>query len=172
VIRRSLACLVALVCCLTLASCTDSSDSAGPGSSGGPSIPTAAKADTEDGVKQFASYWIDTLNEATTSGDTQQLKELALKSCTVCTDFADRLDKIYADGGHVETDGFQVKSATMDAGMTEKAAGVLLNLNATPQTVFEKKGAKPEEHQGGQLRLRMLVSREGDHWLVKEIIPS
>lgn len=168
-IRRLLACFVALVC-LALAACNNSSESSG--ASEGPSIPPAAKAVTEEGVKQFASYWIDTLNEATTSGRTKHLKELSVKSCRLCNDFAHRLDKIYAHGGHVESDGFQIQSAVMDAGMTQKAAGVLLNLNATPQTVYERKGAKPVEHSGGQLRLRMLVTRVGDHWLVKELIPS
>jgi hypothetical protein len=179
VIRRLLACTLAFACCFALASCNnsaapkgDSSPSEASSAADGPSIPAAARADDEEGAKQFATYWFDTLNEATTTGETAHLKELSEKSCDVCSDFANQLDVIYGKGGHVETEGFQIKAIVMDAGMTKDAAGMLVELSSNPETIVRKKGDKPQTYKGGDLRMRMVIDRVDDHWLVKQLIPG
>jgi hypothetical protein len=171
VIRRLTLLLVALACCFALASCGDDGDGGGAKASG-PDIPEYAKSNDERGAQGFARYWIDTLNAATTSGDTDKLKSLQKKTCETCTDFAQRLDGIYAAGGHVETKGFKVKQLVRDSSVPSPGAGVSASLTATPQTVVEKKGAEPRELEGGNLRLRLVLVRVDDHWLMDRIDPA
>lgn len=135
-------------------------------------IPAYAQGDTPASAQRFVGYWVDTLNAATTSGDTVQLKKLSTDACTLCTDFIQRLDKIYAAGGHVETDGFSVESTTMEGGFTADHAGMITTLDSAPQTVVEKKGAEKAEHAGGPLRFRFVLDREDGHWVVTDLIPS
>jgi len=165
VIRRLIPLLVALACCFALASCGDDDDA----KASGPDIPAYATSNDERGAQGFARFWIDTLNEATTSGDTDKLRTLQKKSCETCTDFADRLDGIYDAGGHVETKGFQVKQLVRDSSVPEPGAGVSAMLTATPQTVVEKKGAKPTKRPGGDVRLRLIMVREDGHWVMDRI---
>jgi hypothetical protein len=160
VIRRLLVLCVTLVCCLALTSC-GGDDEAKADNLG---IPAYARTNDEKGAQGFARYWVDTLNKATTSGDTKQLRKISQKSCTTCTDFADQLDKIYADGGHVETDGFEVKKMANEANIPPPGAGVSVILTATPQTVVASEGAKPRELKGGDVRFRFIMLREGEHW--------
>jgi len=166
VIRRLLVLLVSLVCALALTSCSDDGGSSKKSTSG---IPEYARTNDDRGAQNFARYWIDTLNKATVTGDTKKLKKLQKKSCETCTDFAKQLDTIYAAGGHVKTDGFKVKSLVKDAGIPKPGAGVSATLNATPQTVVAKKGAAPRTLKGGDLRLRLIMVRVGDHWSMDRI---
>jgi hypothetical protein len=166
VIRRLLLVLVSLTCGLVLASCGGGDDAK---ASSGPDIPAYAKTNDERGAQKFAQYWIDTLNAATVSGDTKKLKSLQKKSCVVCTDFAKRLDAIYGAGGHVSSKGFQVKSLISEAGIPSPGAGVSAALRSSEETVYERKGAKPVKHQPGDLRLRLIMVRSGDHWLMDRV---
>lgn len=174
-IRRSATWLLTLVCLFALAACGgDGGDGGdretGDGTTDG--IPAYAQGDTPASAQKFVGYWVDTLNEATTSGDTEQLKKLSTDACTLCTDFGQRLDRIYAAGGHVETDGFSVESTTMEGGFTPDHAGMITTLDSAPQTVVEKEGAERTEHAGGTLRFRFVLDRERGHWVVTDLIPS
>jgi hypothetical protein len=160
--------VLSLVCLLALASCNGDKGDGGDGGSG-VGIPAYATQNNAKGAQGFARYWIDTLNKATTTGDTKKLKKLQKASCQTCTDFAKRLDTIYAAGGHVETQGFTVKQLVDDASVPKPGAGVSATLTATPQTVVEKKGAKPRHLKGGDLRLRLIMVRQDDHWVMDRI---
>ena len=169
-IRRVLLLLVSATCCLSLSACGGGGTAKSP--SAGPSIPAYAKQNNERGAHQFARYWIETLNAATVSGDTKKLKSLQKKSCEVCTDFAQQLDTIYRAGGHVDSKGFQVKSLITEAGIPSPGAGVSAMVRTSAETVYRRKGAKPEKHQPGNLRLRLIMVRSGDHWLMDRIDPA
>ena len=165
-ICRLIVLCLSLVCCLALTACSDDGDGAESDNLG---IPAYARSNDEKGTQGFARYWIDTLNEATTSGDTKQLKRISQPSCEVCTDFAKRLDDIYANGGRVETEGFQVKQIANEANVEPPGAGVSVILTATPQTVVESKGAKPRKIEGGDVRFRLIMLRQGEHWEMDRI---
>jgi hypothetical protein len=166
VIRRLLLLVVSLACCLALASCGSGDDAK---ASSGPDIPAYAKANDERGAQKFAEYWIETLNAATVSGETKKLKTLQKKSCNTCVDFAKQLDTIYGAGGRVETKGFQVKSLVPEAGVPKPGAGVSATLQSTPQTVYRSKNAQPQKYKGAELRLRLIMVRADDHWLMDRI---
>jgi hypothetical protein len=166
VIRRLLLLMVSLACCVSLVSCGGNDKKS---TSSGPGIPAFAKTNDERGAQRFAQYWIDNLNSATTSGDTKKLRTLQKRGCTTCTDFANRVDGIYAKGGHVVTKGFKTKSLVSEAGIPSPGAGVSATLLATPQTVYPSKNAAPKHYKGAELRLRLILIRSGDHWLMDRI---
>jgi hypothetical protein len=156
---------VSLACCLALTSCgggdEKKTDDLG--------IPAYARTNDEKGAQGFARYWIDTLNEATTSGDTKQFRKISQKSCKTCTDFAKQLDDIYAKGGHVETEGFQIKKMANEANIPAPGAGVSVVATATPQKVYASKGAEPRSLKGGDVRFRFIMLRNGEHWEMDRI---
>lgn len=166
-IRRLLLLSVSLACALALSSCGDRTGADSPKTVDG--FPAYVTSNDEKGAQNFARYWIDTLNKATTSGDTKKLKTLQKKSCETCTDFAKQLDDIYAAGGHVETKGFEVKKIANEAGVPAPGAGVSVVLTATPQKLYKAKGAVPRSLKGGDLRLRLIMVRVSHHWAMDRI---
>jgi hypothetical protein len=165
VIRRLIALSAALACVFAVAGC--SSDKSGTPSG----TPSYAQANDLHGAKEFASYWVDTLNQATDSGNTKKLRSLSLKSCTVCTDFADHLDRIYGAGGHVETKGWTVKSVIPVTGLPHGQTAFQVTSAISAQKVYEKKGAPVKKYKGGNEKLQMFLTRKDNHWLVQHLSP-
>jgi hypothetical protein len=133
--------------------------------------PAYADNGGQAGAEQFVGFWTDTLNEATTSGETKQLKSLADEQCSACADFAGQLDQIYADGGHVESDGWSINKVVPEAGATSDEVGLMVTFDVSPQTVYLKKNAKPQEFPGGTQGFRFHLVREGGDWAVQDLSP-
>ncbi len=123
------------------------------------------------GAEQFADYWVETLNEATDTGNTKTFRSLAAPECTACSDFADQLDTIYDEGGHVETDGWSLDKVVPEAGATDDEVGLLLTVDVAPQKVFADKNAKPQTFKGGKQAFRLHVERTDGDWHVTELSP-
>ena len=172
VLSRVLAALTAVLLLSFTAAC-GSDDNSSDESSGSADGERPAYADNagEAGAQQFVTYWTDTLNKATTSGKTAELKALATDDCDACADFAGQLDKIYADGGHVESDGWTVDKMVPEAGATDDEVGLMVTFDVAPQKVFATKDAKPQEFEGGQQGFRFHLVREDGDWAVQDLSP-
>lgn len=169
VIRRLAALCAAAACCFAVASCSSSSDKPSAAASSGASVPSYASSNDQHGAQQFAGYWVDALNKATVSGKTAQIKALSAKSCTQCSNFAAQLDKIYANGGHVETSGWNVETMVPERGLPQGTAAMKVQVKVAPQAVYETAKSKPQTLKGGQLTFRLVLTRDGDHWVVKSL---
>ncbi|MGH3492839.1 MAG: hypothetical protein ACRDQ1_06340 [Sciscionella sp.] len=163
-IRRLLVVCVALACSVSLAACNQkNSPSANPSASaplGGVPLSRA---------ENVATGWITALNQATVSGDTSDLKKFGTAACAVCTDFAHKLDVIYAAGGHVATKGWTVQSILPESGGTAARPVFLVKATSAPQTVVTSKGATPSKLTGGALQLRMILVQAGNTWKIERI---
>lgn len=135
----------------------------------GPDLPSAARGETRDAAKAFVEYWVETLNYATDTGDTRLLKALATKNCDACTAFAATLDEIYAKGGHVESKGWELKSAVPMADQPTDSPAFQLDVKFEPQKVFSTKKSKPKDYPGGEQPARMVLTRQDGRWLVEKL---
>jgi hypothetical protein len=168
--KRLLVLVLTVLLGLPLSSCGGDDTPAAPKDSSG--IPAYARSYDEKGAQNFARYWIDTFNEATTTGDTKKLKSLNKASCTTCADFAKTIDDVYAQGGRIETKGLKVKNLVSEANIPKPGAGVSVTLSATPQKVFPTKDAKPKVYKQTDVRLRLILVRVQQHWVMNRIDPA
>lgn len=134
-------------------------------------VPAFADNPGQAGAEQFVGFWTDTLNEATTSGDTKQLKTLAADACKACGEFAAQLDRIYAAGGHVESDGWEIEEIVPEAGGTENEVGLLVTFQVAPQDVYKSEDAEVETFDGGRQGFRFHLVREQTEWQVHDLSP-
>lgn len=134
-------------------------------------VPAYADNAGEAGAEQFVGYWTDTLNTATASGETEDLKALASPECQACTDFATQLDQIYADGGRVESEGWEINKIVPEAGATDDEVGLLVTFAVSPQKVFESEDAKPQKFEGGNQGFRFHLVRDEGTWQVQDLTP-
>lgn len=162
-IRRTAALSVALL--LALTACSEDTDSVAE------SRPDYANQTGEAGAEKFAGYWVDQVNKATETGETEELRSLGLKGCDVCSDFPRQVDTIYEAGGRVESEDWTIKSVVPEGGATDEEVGMLITVEVPPNTVYADKDAKPQEFPGGDQRFRMIVVRQSDHWMIKELTP-
>jgi hypothetical protein len=132
-------------------------------------MPSSAQGADRAAAEEFVGHWVQTLNYATASGDTEGLKMLATRDCISCANFANTLDQIYGAGGHVESAGWALESAVPVADQPETEPSFQLALKLAPQTVYQSEGAKPEKFRGGTQPARIFLIRESDHWLVKRL---
>ncbi|MCW2836497.1 MAG: hypothetical protein JWQ15_611, partial [Marmoricola sp.] len=63
---------------------------------GAPVMPAAARAKTKAGAEAFVRHYVDVLNYAGLSGDTQPLRRLHISICTRCEAIADGIAQTYA----------------------------------------------------------------------------
>jgi hypothetical protein len=134
-------------------------------------VPAYADNAGEAGAEQFVGYWTDTLNTATASGETEDLKALATPACQACTDFTTQLDQIYAAGGHVESEGWEINKIVPEAGATDDEVGLLVTFAVSPQKVYESEDAKPQTFEGGNQGFRFHLVRDEGNWQVQDLTP-
>ncbi len=135
------------------------------------SRPDYANNEGQAGAEQFAGYWVEQVNEATTTGETEDLRALGLESCDVCSDFPQQIDDIYEAGGRVESEDWEIKSVVPEAGATADEVGMLVTVVVPPNTVYATDEAEGKEFPGGDQRFRMIIVREQDHWMIKDLGP-
>lgn len=144
------------------------------GSTGEPSAnpterPEYARQAGEAGAERFAGYWVEALNEASDTGDTEALRSLSATSCAACTDFANQLDTIYGADGRVESEGWQVGKVVPEAGATDDDVTLLVTFQVPPQKVYPSADAEPESYEGGEQAFRMTLTREDGDWTITNL---
>ncbi len=165
-IRRFAVLCAAVAVCFAVASCSSSGK---PSNSSAAGIPSYATSNDEHGAQEFASYWVDTLNKATVTGKTAQLKAISAKGCSRCNDFLQQLNKMYAAGGHVETKGWAVQTMVPEAGLPKNVAAVKVAVKVAPQTVYRTSKSQAEKLKGGEMTFRLVMGRQDNHWIVQNI---
>jgi hypothetical protein len=77
-------------------------------------MPDAAKANTKAGAIAFVKYYVELINRAQSTGDTDSLAAVEADRCRSCSQARNAVDHIYASGGHIEGGDWSVdiRSAT------------------------------------------------------------
>lgn len=111
---------VLLVLVLALGACTADSDPPPdtPASSSAPASPsTSAAGDPTDAFRA----WVRARNRALEAGDISTVEALSSDRCRTCQNSIDPIQQVYAEGGHFDTDGWVVDSATVKRQSGQKA---------------------------------------------------
>ncbi len=161
----------AAVLALALTGCGGSDDTPAAGKPGRTDIPAYAQNEGRAGAEQFVGYWVNTLNKATENGNIKKLVSLSEPTCRMCGSYAMGIDEIYDAGGHVESEGWDVREITHEGGGSDGRRVLVVKVQQAPQKVYTSKGAKPEKFTGGERMYRMVLSRKGATWTVEDLAP-
>lgn len=102
-IRRALAGVLLAV--MMLPACTGAKESADPTEEKSPAptapaMPEIAQDESAAGAEAFVRHYIDVLNYAAVTGETEELKQLSSPDCSGCEKYIDLYESTYADGGY------------------------------------------------------------------------
>lgn len=67
-----------------------------------PELPEAATVGDAAGAEAFVKHWVDVLNYAYATGDTEPVQELSLPVCELCSETVTEIEDAYGPGGHIE----------------------------------------------------------------------
>jgi len=65
-----------------------------------PTMPEIAHDDSVAGAEAFVSHYIDVLNYAAVTGETDELRRLSADDCSGCAKYIDLFEQTYSDGGY------------------------------------------------------------------------
>lgn len=146
------------------------SQSASPTAATPPVMPDSARGTTRAAAKEFVRYYVDVLNDAASTGETTQLRELAHPDCKVCRGFSRYIEKVYALGGEIAGNGWVIQRLTVVGRGPEGTMAVRASVTVSSQRVVPSAGASPSNFSGSpdQDKVFSLVSSEG-LWSVVDI---
>ena len=104
--------------------------------------------------------------EMQNSGDTSAYRE-ATPDCATCTVFADRVDRIYANGGSISFDGQTVTQIQKFAANNE-VAKFDVSIDAGPTEFRENAQAAVATLPGGPTLFRVTIRKAGSTWTLLE----
>ncbi len=131
-----------------------------------PTLPPDARGTSVASAKEFASYFIDTVNHALHTGDTTALRSASQPHCKTCNAIARNAERIYESGGHVESAGLNLKTVTVAT--RDPKMVLLLGIDYPHERVVEpgKKDAVREPSRGS---LTMYLTN-APQWQVQRLV--
>jgi hypothetical protein len=134
-----------------------------------PTLPAEAQGTSRAAAKAFVRHYIAAVNHAMTSGDTTGLSELAAPSCSTCQAITDRIEAVYADGGHLEGKGWRILSLSYLAGQQPESPLVAAGIEIAPQTSVASPGATPSKSPESRGHLDFTLNRNPRGWTVMRL---
>ncbi len=130
-----------------------------------PSYPDAAKANTRNGARAFARYYIAVASYAQVTGDTKTLKKVAADTCFGCARLVSRISDIYKSGGWIRSKPLMVLSlnAAHEDGLKFRLD---LAVRFPNQYLKQRRGEKPKLTKGAREPLVLHLIWKGSRWLV------
>jgi len=130
-------------------------------SSGSPSAGETEAADDET-PEEFVRRWVEVDREMQNTGDTQEFRSIS-RNCVPCKGLADQVDRIYAAGGYVRTDGFTIRRLVV--GPTQGyQIEVRIWVDSAPTELVEVDGGEIQHLEGGKRIYIITVRKLKKHW--------
>jgi len=167
-VRRALA--LTLVLPLLLAGCTEDEPTPkmpdSPTTSSSTPSPTASETPEAESAQDFIRRWQVAALAAENDGETTEYRSLGPK-CRPCIDFANQVDRIYADGGTIEL-------ATLDVVSVEPVGPSSEQFTMTrvlgPTRVLDDSGIEEQSFPGGREVLTVFVRKSRGEWRVSNFL--
>lgn len=162
-VRRALA-LTAVVP-LLLAGCSDDPEPQprmpDPPPSSSPT-PTASETVEAESAEEFIRRWAQALRDMQATGKTADFRELGPR-CESCNAAADRVEQIYAAGGAIEWDGWDILRI---APRGDSSTDFVVVENSAPTRFRESRNAPWQTLEGGRTRHVIELESAEDSWVM------
>lgn len=132
-----------------------------------PTLPAEAQGTSEKAAKAFVRHYIDLVNFAMRTGDVHALSTLSDPGCTSCAEVIRNIEGLYADGGHLEGEGWEVRTTKVFPLADPRSYAVQASILVHPQTRVIGPG-NDERFDGGKKAMTFSVRPAGDGWLVRQ----
>jgi hypothetical protein len=166
-VRRALALTLAVP--VLLAGCSDDPEPTPKmpeprSSSPTPTEPATTEPEAES-PEDFIRRWQAAAFDAQMSGDTSTYRDFG-RQCRPCTNFADQVDGIYADGGSIKLDSLRVLSVKPARGADQFRLTRVLGQTR----VVDAQGNEQQSFAGGREVLNVFLEQVGGRWRIENFL--
>src|SRR5665811_2149188 len=131
-----------------------------------PTLPEAAKDDSEEGAVAFVKHYIELLNYASDTGDVERLREASDPKCGGCNSYVELYESTYANGGYFKAPGWM--TTDLEVATSGGAHEIWLDIDA-PAGVYRIDAMTPEKPAArDSYKLFLGVKRDSGGWLIAE----
>ena len=164
-VRRALALTLAVP--LLLAGCSDDPEPTPkmPDPTTSTPTPTPTETTEAESAEEFIRRWVEVNTAMQNTGDVEQYAKLSAK-CRPCIQTAERIERIYANGGYVRTRGWIIQRV-IDRSPETGGRILDLEIKSTPTEFIERAGAQPQSFSGGDIVIRVRLSRSAPWQVVR-----
>jgi hypothetical protein len=124
---------------------------------------------TDDGAVAFVEHWLEVMNEAENSGETDEFRSLGTEDCQTCGRIATYTDRLYASGGYSRSDGWDVLSASDPRPGPDKTTLVAVNVRTSRQELKENATAEVRTNKPSEVTLTAYARWTGSAWTMTEV---
>lgn len=133
-----------------------------------PAMPDAARQHTKAGAVAFVRHYVDLINHAQATGETQALKAVEDPQCLSCRSVRSHLRALYARGGSITSGAWQVASAPHVSPNPDIQGFTVEALIRTSAQIINDGSGHVKRVRGGSNILTFLVKRFGRSWRVSQ----
>ena len=133
----------------------------------GPSIPPEAMGSDEASAKAFLRYFVETINHAEQSGDFTPLRAASDSRCKSCSGIIKTVEDLYAEGGHLESNGWTVSGLTAYPDNSAESPVIAARVRISSQRAYSADGSIRHFEGGMQSADFQLNWRDG-RWTVRK----
>jgi len=132
-----------------------------------PSLPAAAEGDSVRSAKAFVRHYIELLNYAMTTGDTDAFRAAATDGCGGCQDYVDLFGSTYDEGGFYRSRGWSLDRVLV-GGQDESAVLFSIKATAAPIVFRERSGTGLKRSARDPISFSLLVERGDESWSMED----
>lgn len=164
--RVVIAAAAAVTLLLGLAACSsdDPEPRVAPPTSQAPSSTSPTPVETLN-PEETVRAWVEARNRALATGDLSDVRSLSSSACRSCQGLLGPIEKVYADGGRFETDGWEVVASRVKS-QTSTAATVPTGLSFAGGTTVPEAGADPVVYSSEKHVVVFKLTKHAEHWQV------
>ncbi len=138
-----------------------------------PAVPTPAATFTQAGGASFVNFWFDTVNYATSTGDSSALAVVVNPDCTGCRPALDAITAGYANGGSLSGGSYLVREVRTSALWTKERPVYDVTVDRAPRSQLDHSGETVQTTPGAPFANCTLILEWVDgKWRVLEIPTS
>ncbi|GAB6987480.1 DUF6318 family protein [Nocardioides pyridinolyticus] len=133
-----------------------------------PEMPDAATAISQAGAERFIDFWFSVLTYSMVTGDTKPVQDVSSRGCKSCQALIDQIDDLYAKGGQVRTDGWQVAATTANGEFDVESPAFLLRVEQAGRTLLD--GEKVVDRTPrAVVPMHIRLANEAGSWMVSDL---
>jgi hypothetical protein len=129
-----------------------------------PVMPDAAKANTKAGAIAFVRYYVELINHAQATGETDGTTRVEDRSCNSCTRVRRTVEDIYTSGGRIDGGAWNVTITSASRRPDLGAWSVFTTVIYGPQKVIQPSGTR--NLKGGRTPMTFVVRYANSGWSV------
>ncbi|MFN8196324.1 MAG: hypothetical protein U0R80_18815 [Nocardioidaceae bacterium] len=157
---------------LSLGGCGDDDPPPPPPSSSTPTSPsptTSSPTSQAESAEEFIRRWVDEDIKMQNSGETVEFLAMTSK-CGPCSKLAQAVNRFYAAGGYVKTQGWEILSVER---LPATAAGtrlMLVRVDGHPTEYRESSDGPVRRLPGGRTQFQFTLIKSEQSWLVRDYV--